>query len=94
MKDAFIKPALTDKEIRKYVEILIEPALADAQAKALCELLFAVSGDEGFDAAKRIGECAYQLTSHFQSSFEAFAGLPQTNFREPDSDVFEVRKEQ
>jgi hypothetical protein len=87
----------TEAAIKKMVDDLITPELADAEAKALIEILMAVSDPES-DAQWALAEAAarhaFCKTTAFERAFRKFAGFPETESYSANRHFQTVEQEQ
>lgn len=86
----FIKTLPTEADIKRMVDEIITPELADAECRRLVELLMVVSSpdsEEQHHLAMTAARHAYAKTSSFETGFREFAGFPNPNRRQPKLSV-------
>lgn len=84
-----IKRLPNDREIKKLVETIITPELADTQCKALIELLAAVSSPESeqqFELAEIAMIHSFSFTMAHEEALRSFSGGAMEGFQiEPET---------
>lgn len=76
-------------ELEKLIDQIIVPEMADAQAKALIELIFSISDERSpdqFAKAEKAGHEIYKRTYEFDQAFKRFADL-DIERQDNDSDI-------
>ena len=94
--NTIIKPLPNDAEIESWVDRLVTPENADAEAFYLARLVLAVAdadNDDLWHLANVAARRAFEKTTAFEESFRRFAGYPE-NRAVSAPEIVSLEKEQ